>query len=72
LDNDDKTAVSNLKQRGYVTLTPTEQMDLYEQKANKYFAQSVEKLQSDTIQSVILACESEKETADQPKKQGTM
>jgi len=67
LDEKEKNAVYNLRQRGYETLTPTEQMDLYEQKAGKIFIQSVEKLQSETIEATIIACEMKKATDDQPE-----
>ncbi|MDR1563384.1 MAG: helix-turn-helix domain-containing protein [Oscillospiraceae bacterium] len=70
LDEDDKNAVYNLKQRGYVTLTPTEQMDLYEQKAAKIFVQSVERLQSESIEATITLCEAEKTEQDQPEEDG--
>lgn len=67
LDEDGKNSVYNLKQQGYVTITPTEQMDLYEQKASKIFVQSVEKLQSEVIEATIALCEIRKEEADQPE-----
>ena len=59
LDGDDKEAVYNLKQRGYVTLSPTEQIEYYEQRAVKVFHQSVEKMESDIINVVIELCEAE-------------
>ena len=67
LDEEEREAIHNLEQRGYMTLTPTEQMDLYEQKAAKIFVQSVEKLQAEVIEATIVRCEIEKEEADQPE-----
>lgn len=67
LDEEGKNAIYNLKQQGYVTITPTEQMDLYEQKAAKIFVQSVEKLQSEAIEAMTVLCEIRKEEADQPE-----
>jgi len=67
LDEEEKNAVHNLRQRGYDTLTPTEQMDLYEQKAAKIFVQSVERLQVETIEATSALCEIKKASDDQPK-----
>jgi len=71
LDEESKTAIYDLKQQGYVTLFPTEQMDLYEQKAAKVFIQSVESLQSEAINTVIEVCKEEKSTLNQPKNDET-
>lgn len=64
LNEEGKSAVCNLKQQGYITITPTEQMNLYEQKATKIFVQSVEKLQSEVIEATIALYEIEKESAE--------
>ena len=60
LDEEDKGAIFNLKSRGYVTLTSTEQMEYYERRTNKIFHQSVEKMESDLISVLIEASEFEK------------
>jgi transcriptional regulator with XRE-family HTH domain len=67
LDEEDKDAAFNLKKQGYVTLTPTEQMEYYEQRANKVFQQSVEKMESDIIRAVIEISEAEKLKQSQPE-----
>lgn len=65
LDEEAKNAVYNLNQQGYVTITPTEQMNLYEQKAAKVFVQSIEKLQNEAIEAMSALCGIRKEEADQ-------
>jgi len=60
LNEEQKTAIFALKQQGYLALPPTERMDFFEQKATKVFVQSVERLESEAIQTVIQMCEEEK------------
>lgn len=67
LDEDEKNAVYNLKQNGYITITPTEQIDLYEQRATKIFIQSVEQLQTEAGEAAIVLCGIKKEESDQPE-----
>ena len=67
LDEEEKDAVYNLKQHGYVTLTPTEQMSLYEHKASKIFNKSIEELQAEAINAAIILCEMEKASEDEPE-----
>jgi len=72
LGEEEKNAVHNLRQRGYDTLTPTEQMDLYEQKAAKNFVQSVERLQTEAIEATIVLCEVKKTSDNQPEKDASV
>lgn len=67
LDDDTKAAVLNLKQQGYRTLVPTEQVDYYEQRASKVFLQSVEQIEASVIRGVAEIYEAEK-AADAPQK----
>jgi hypothetical protein len=50
--------------RFFLPSEPT-QMDLYEQKAAKLFVQSVERLQSESIDATIVSCEAKKEEQEQ-------
>ncbi len=60
LEQEEKDAVHHLRQKGYVTLTPTEQMEYHEQRADKIFARSVELMENDAINVVIEICEAER------------
>jgi len=67
LSEEEKNTIHRLKQLGYITLTPTEQMILYEHKASKIFIKSIEKLQIEVMNATGALCEIMREEADQPE-----